>query len=94
MINLMNNIKSFKKEILEDECKNASERRTNLITFSKNYCNFFEKKMKELDNYEQNLTENCEKKMNSVIGKIINKTNNLNNKISSNIYNNTKGEQL
>ena len=44
MINLMNNINSFKKEILEDECKNASERRTNLITFSKNYCNFFEKK--------------------------------------------------
>ena len=94
MINLMNNINSFKKEILEDECKNASERRTNLITFSKNYCNFFEKKMKELDNYEQNLTENCEKKMNSVIGKIINKTNNLNTKISSNIYNNTKSNDI
>ena len=94
MINLMNNINSFKKEILEDECKNASERRTNLITFSKNYCNFFEKKMKELDNYEQNLTENCEKKMNSVIGKIINNTNNLNTKISSNIYNNTKSNDI
>ena len=76
MINLMNNINSFKKEILEDECKNASERRTNLITFSKNYCNFFEKKM------------------NSVIGKIINKTNNLNTKISSNIYNNTKSNDI
>lgn len=93
MINLMNNINSF-KESLEDECKNASERRTNLITFSKNYCNFFEKKMKELDNYEQNLTENCEKKMNSVIGKIINKTNNLNTKISSEIYNNTKSNDI
>lgn len=93
MINLMNNINSF-KEILENECKNASERRTNLITFSKNYCNFFEKKMKELDNYEQNLTENCEKKMNSVIGKIINKTNNLNTKSSSKIYNNTKSNDI
>lgn len=93
MINLMNNINSF-KEILESECKKASERRTNLITFSKNYCNFFEKKMEELSNYEQNLTENCEKKMNSVIGKIINKINNLNTKSNSKIYNNTKSNDI